>query len=64
MNLIKFNFCIEIDSLEYKLFNDLTKNYTKNVRPVKNWNDTLDVFVSVNLRKIANVVKLKNDSLK
>ncbi|RNA24383.1 holine Receptor [Brachionus plicatilis] len=47
----------EIDSLEYKLFDDLTKNYSKNVRPVKNWNDTLDVFINVELKKIANVAE-------
>ncbi|CAF0740801.1 unnamed protein product [Brachionus calyciflorus] len=45
----------EVTSTEYKLLQHLTQNYSKHVRPVKYWNQTQDVFVNIDLKKISNV---------
>lgn len=42
---------------EYDLYNKLFKDYTTSIRPVQNWNDRLDVFVKVQLNKVARVIE-------
>jgi len=43
---------------EYALFNHLLSNYSKSVRPVKAWSDTLRVKVVVHVKKVAQVVSV------
>lgn len=46
-----------VPSKEYELFNDVFKNHSKSIRPVKEWNDILNVQIKVELKKIATVIE-------
>lgn len=41
---------------EYALFKNLFQNYSQTIRPVKTWSDQLNVNMSINLFKVANLV--------
>jgi hypothetical protein len=47
----------EISNTEYNLFKQLFENYSKDVRPVKDWNEKLNLTVNVRVKKISSIVR-------
>jgi hypothetical protein len=46
-----------IPNAEYNLTNKLFQYYSNDIRPVKNWNDTLVVTLSLFVIKVADVIE-------
>jgi hypothetical protein len=47
----------ENSNSEYNLYTNLFVNYSKSIRPVKNWNSPVQVDINIRLNKISSVIE-------
>jgi hypothetical protein len=47
----------ENSNSEYSLYTNLFVNYSKSIRPVKNWNNPVQVDINIRLNKISSVIE-------